>query len=255
VVRVFINYHVLRQFEMNPRGKAELLRRNIIKIDCNIMELLLSNYYKEITGGLVVQHMQLAHADELEALQRIVFPTLGEDELILAVHYRHHLQLFPEGQFVITDQGKVIGMTTTMRSNFDFEHYHHTFKETIAGGWLTNHNPIGDWLYGLDLGVHPNYRGQGLARILYRARHEVAKKLHLRGQVTVGMMSGYGALVDELTGDQYYQQLLAGNRTDPTITPQMKIGFKPIALVPGYLNDPACGNYGVLIKLDIEMEI
>jgi GNAT superfamily N-acetyltransferase len=219
------------------------------------MQTQIKHYYKQIGDGLVVRHMQPAHADELEALQRIVFPTLDEDELILAAHYLRHLEVFPEGQFVITDSDKIIGMTTTMRSNFDFNHYHHTFKETIAGGWLTNHNPGGEWLYGLDVGVHPDYRGKGLARHLYRARHELAKELGLKGQVTVGMMNGYGAVSNEMSGEQYFKELLEGKRTDPTITPQMKVGFEPIALIPDYLNDPTCGNYGVLIKIDINKEI
>jgi GNAT superfamily N-acetyltransferase len=219
------------------------------------MQQTLQKYHKEIGGNLVVRHMRHEDAPELELLQIIVFPTLSDDELIRAKHYLRHLQLFPEGQFVITDNGKVIGMTTTMRSTFDFNHYHHTFMETIAGGWLTNHNPDGDWLYGLDVGVHPAYRGKGLARHLYRARHAVAKQLGLRGQVTVGMMNGYGAVSNEISGEEYYKQLLEGKRTDPTLTPQMKVGFEPIALVPDYLNDPACGNYGVLIKIDIDKEI
>lgn len=212
-------------------------------------------YHQEIAGGLIVQHMQPQHADALEALQKVVFPTLGQDELILAVHYLRHLQVFPQGQFVITDGDKVIGMTTTMRSNFDFNHYHHTFKETIAGGWLTNHHPHGEWLYGLDVGVHPHYRGKGLSRYLYRARHSVARQLGLKGQVTVGMMNGYGAASHQISGESYYNELISGKRTDPTLTPQMKIGFVPIALIPDYLNDPACGNYGVLIKIDIDKEI
>lgn len=215
----------------------------------------LQKYYKEIGAGLVVRHMQREYAPALELLQIIVFPTLSDDELIRAEHYLRHLELFSEGQFVITDNGKVIGMTTTMRSTFDFNHYHHTFRETIAGGWLTNHNPEGDWLYGLDVGVHPAYRGKGLARHLYRARHEIARELGLKGQVTVGMMNGYGAVSSKMSGEQYYKQLLEGKRTDPTLTPQMKVGFEPIALVPDYLNDPACGNYGVLIKIDIDKEI
>ena len=219
------------------------------------MEVLFSNYYKEIAGGLIVQHMKAHHAVELEALQKIVFPTLKVDELILAVHYLRHLEVFPEGQFVITDKDKVIAMTTTMRSNFDFDHYHHTFKETIAGGWLTNHNPDGDWLYGLDVGVHPDYRGNGLSRFLYRARHEVATHLGLKGQVTVGMLNGYGGVSNLISGEVYYEELLQGKRTDPTITPQLRIGFEPIALIAEYLNDPACGNFGVLIKIDIDKKI
>lgn len=219
------------------------------------MQTQIKKYYKQIAEGLVVQHMQPVHADALEALQRIVFPALDEDELILAVHYRRHLEVFPEGQFVITDKDKVIGMTTTMRSNFDFNHHHHTFKETIAGGWLTNHQPDGEWLYGLDVGVHPDYRGKGLARHLYRARHELAKELGLKGQVTVGMMNGYGAVSNKMSGEEYYKELVEGKRTDPTITTQMKVGFEPIALIEDYLNDPTCGNYGVLIKIDINKEI
>jgi len=219
------------------------------------MQTTFPKYYQEIQDGLVIRHMQPGDAQQLEALQKTVFPTLADDELIRAVHYLRHMELFPEGQFVITDGNRVIGMTTTMRTDFDFLHYHHTFKETIAGGWLSNHNPGGEWLYGLDMGLLPAYRGRGLARILYRARHEVARSLGLKGQLTVGMMSGYGAVANQLSGEQYYGELINHQRKDPTLTPQMKIGFEPIALMPNHLNDPVCGNYGVLIKLDIEKNV
>ncbi len=219
------------------------------------MNSTIKEYYIKTDSGLVVQNTKPEHAEQLEALQRIVFPTLAEDELILAKHYLKHLEIFPEGQFVITDKDEVIGMTTTMRSTFDIANHQHTFKETFAGGWMTNHNPNGDWLYGLDIGVHPIYRGLGLARLLYRARHQMAWQLGLKGQITVGMMSGYGAVSKQMTGQQYYNELIAGKRTDPTITPQMKVGFEPVALVPEYLSDPVCGNYGVLIKIAIKKEI
>jgi len=177
------------------------------------------------------------------------------DEVVSQKHKTLRLELFPEGQLVVKDRDKVVAMTTTMRSKFDFNHYHHTFKETIAGGWLTNHDPEGDWLYGLDIGVHPDYRGLGLARILYRARHEIARDLGLKGQITVGMMNGYGAVSDQMTGEQYYQELIEGKRKDPTLSAQIKVGFEPIALIPDYLKDPACGNFGVLIKIDINKTI
>jgi len=219
------------------------------------MQTLLTNYSVTTSSGLVVQNTRPEHTAQLEELQRIVFPTLVEDELILEKHYLNHLKIFPEGQLVITDKDRVIGMTSTMRSRFDMGNYQHTFKETFAGGWMTNHEPEGDWLYGLDIGIHPDYRGLGLARLLYRARHTIARQLGLKGQITVGMMSGYGALGEALTGEQYYLELIAGKRTDPTLSPQMKIGFVPIALVPGYLNDPVCGNFGVLIKIDVDRDI
>lgn len=214
------------------------------------MTTITTPYYYKIQPGMAVQQMLPQHAEQLAALQRIVFPTLAADELIKAPQFLHHLKLFPEGQFVITNYDEVIGMTSCMKSNFST--VHHTFKEISAGGWFTNHNPNGDWLYGLDMGIHPDYRGKGLARFLYRARHQVAKAMGLKGQYTVGMMNGYGAVADSISAAAYFVQLQQGKRTDPTLTPQMKVGFELVTLIPGYLTDPACGNYGVLIKIDID---
>lgn len=207
-------------------------------------------YYQQLQPCIAVEQMQVHHTGQLEALQKTIFPLLAEDELIQSVHYLRHLQIFPEGQFVITLGEEVIGMTSTMRSAFNDNH--HTFKETIAGGWLTNHNPDGDWLYGLDMGVLPAYRGKGLARGLYRARQILAQSLKLKGQFTVGMMNGFGALNGSVSAQQYFEELKAGKRTDPTLTAQIKIGFEPISLIPNYLSDPTCGGYGVLIKMDAD---
>lgn len=146
-------------------------------------------------------------------------------------------------------------MTTTMRTDFDLSSYQHTFSETSGQGWLTRHQPDGEWLYGLDMGVHPAWRGRGGARLLYRARQLLVRRLGLSGQLAVGMMNGYGAVSGELSGEDYYRQWLAGHREDPTLTRQRKIGFEPLGLIPGYLHDPACGNYGVLLRLDAGREV
>ncbi len=200
-----------------------------------------------IQEDFMLEAMKPHHAHQLEELQRLVFPTLAEEELILARHYLRHLELFAQGQFVITYHEQVVGATTTMRSDFDFDHYHHTFNETIAGGWLTNHNPEGIWLYGLDVSVHPDFRRKGLATLLYDARQHLVNALGLKGQITVGMLNGYGLVSKDMSGEEYYAELLAGNRKDPTVSTQMKVGFKPIGLIPDYLNDPSCGNYGVML--------
>ena len=203
-----------------------------------------------IQEDFMLEAMKPHHAHQLEELQRLVFPTLAEEELILARHYLRHLELFAQGQFVITYHDQVVAATTTMRSDFDFDHYHHTFNETIAGGWLTNHNPEGVWLYGLDVSVHPDFRRKGLATLLYDARQHLVNALQLKGQITVGMLNGYGLVSKDMSGEAYYAELLAGNRKDPTVSTQIKVGFKPIGLIPDYLNDPSCGNYGVMLVWD-----
>ena len=71
------------------------------------------------------------------------------------------------------DGDRVVGATATLRLHFDFAHIDHTFADIIQGGWLTSHEPDGDWLYGADIGVDPAYRGRGLATALYAARQEL----------------------------------------------------------------------------------
>ena len=61
----------------------------------------------------------------------------------------------------------------------------------------------------------PDYRGPGLAQALYAARQELVWALGLKGQVTAGMMSGYGAVKHRMSAEEYYEGLVAGRINDP----------------------------------------
>jgi GNAT superfamily N-acetyltransferase len=211
--------------------------------------------WARLPGGLEVHRTQPVHADRLAQLQVIVFPTLADDERFKAPHYLRHVEQFPEGQFCAVHGDRVVGMTSTIRMDFDFEHLDHTFADIIDGGWMSTHDPAGPWMYGADIGVHPEYRGRGIARALYAARQDTVRRLGLVGQVTVGMPSGYGAVKHAMTGEAYYAELVAGERSDPTISAQLAIGFVPRGLIPGYINDPVCDGYGVVLVLPADREI
>jgi GNAT superfamily N-acetyltransferase len=142
-----------------------------------------------------------------------------------------------------------------MRLKFDFDHPDHTFGELIAGGWLTPHDPEGNWMYGLDIGTHPDYRQRGIARGLYYARQETVRRLGLTGQLAGGMMIGYGKYKDQMSGEEYFAKMKAGEIYDPTVSTQMRVGFEPAVLIPNYINDPTCGGYGVLIRLLASQEV
>jgi len=210
---------------------------------------------KVLSSGIKIASTRKEHAPGLEELQILCFPTLDDDQRFKSAHYGKHIELFAEGQFVALDGDKVVGMTSTIRMHFDFSHVEHKFADVIQGGWLTSHQPEGDWLYGADIGTHPDYRRRGIARGLYAARHLTVRALGLKGQVTVGMLRGYGALKEETSAQNYYDSLLGGERTDPTISAQMSVGFEPRGLLPDYLNDPVCDNYGVLLVLAAEKDV
>jgi len=219
------------------------------------MHAVTGAYRRVLPNGLVIASARAEHAAQLEALQRVVFPTLADEERFKTAHYLKHLDLFPAGQFVGLDGERVVAATTTIRLHFDFTDRSHTFADIIQGGWLTSHQPDGEWLYGADIGVHPDYRGMGLAQALYAARQELVWTLGLEGQVTAGMMSGYGAVKDRMSAEEYYEGLVAGRINDPTLSMQRRVGFEFRGLLKDYLQDPVCDNYSVLIVLDAAREV
>ena len=198
------------------------------------------------------------HAEALAELQRTVFPTLDPAERFGADHYRRHAAIFPEGQFVAVADAlpdTPIAATTTLRLNLDLSRPRHRFPEFLGGLFLTAHDPDGEWLYGADVGVHPDWRRRGIARALYAARQTTAQRLGLRGQLTVGMLNGYGAVRERMSAEEYYRRLVAGEIRDPTVSAQMRIGFRPGGLIPDYVRDPRCGGYGVLLTLPADGQI
>jgi GNAT superfamily N-acetyltransferase len=213
------------------------------------------SYDKPLRSGIVVVSTRAEHAAQLERLQEICFPSLDPAERFKKEQYLKHIEIFPDGQFVALNGERVVGMTSTLRMEFDFEHTDRTFAEVAQGGWLTSHDPKGSWLYGADIGTHLDYRRRGIARGLYAARHDTVRRLGLRGQVTVGMLRGYGALKEQMSADEYYESMIKGERADPTVSAQMKVGFQPRGLIRDYLNDPACEGCGVLLVFEADRDV
>ncbi len=187
------------------------------------------------------------HARGLEQLQRDCFPTLGQDELMREEHFLSHYRVFPEGDFVLLDGERVVGLGSGFFTDFDFEEPGHTFREVIAGGYYTNHDPKGDWYYGADISVHPDYRGRGLGKRLYDARKDLVRGCGRKGMVAGGMLPGYAERREELSVPEYVEKVVAGELFDPTLSFQLKIGFRVRGLLENYLEDRASDDWAALI--------
>ena len=213
------------------------------------------SFFRRLPDSLVVLNARPEHAGQLEELQRVCFPTLSDDERFKAAHFLKHQELFAAGQLVALEDDRVVGATATLRLPFDPTHAGHTFADIIQGGWMTSHDPSGDWLYGADISTHPDYRGRGIGRALYAARQELVWRLGLQGQVTAGMLAGYGAVKATMPVETYYAGVLSGTIRDATLSMQIAIGFEPRGLLPNYLNDPVCDNYAVSLILPAAKQI
>jgi GNAT superfamily N-acetyltransferase len=187
-------------------------------------------------------------AEDLEAIQRTSFPSLSEGEIITAEHYKAHVRRFPEGQFaVVTSGGRVIGCSTDFRTDFDLDHIEHRYIDAVDNNWLGNHDPTGDWLYGADIGVLPEYRGRGIARLLYRARHDLVRRLGLKGHIAGSMLRGYGMRKDQITVDRYVAGVVAGRLVDPALSVHLKCGFRVLGIIQDYVTDASCDHKAAFI--------
>ena len=198
-----------------------------------------------------VVNLQPEHIPELVRLQRLSFPTLTDLERLNEEKYFKHLELFPEGQLVAVAymEGEMIpiGSTSTFRTDFDFDHIQHTFLDAVAEGWLTHHNPHGTWLYGADLNVHPKYRGMRVGGRLYEARQQLVRRLNLRGELAGGLIPGYHQHADTLTIAQYVLHVHQTRLHDPTLSMQLRNGFRVRGILYDHIADPRSHNAATLI--------
>ncbi len=193
------------------------------------------------------------YAEQMESLSHAVYGSTHEhpDGTLLAEHFRRHVELFPEGQFVALAAGQVIGLTASMRIPFDPAHpFIESWEQTISDGWLNRHDPAAEWMYGVESCVHPAYQGMGIGGKLMEARFEVARALNLRGMVAGSAIIDYYKVADRVSVEDYLQGVVDGRYFDRNLSKQIRKGFRAVAPIPDYLPDPETRGWGVVIVWD-----
>ncbi len=187
------------------------------------------------------------HAEALEVLERTVFNTIDPGDLYDAPELTRLAEAFPEGNFVVLDGERPIGMGLGIFVEFDFEHTDHTLADITGEDGVSNHSMDHPWYYGTDISVYPEYRGRGIGRELYELRKGCVRRFNKRGIVAGGVLPGYRQYIKEMTADEYIQKVVAGELYDPTLTFQIDNGFEAHGALQGYVDDPSVGHNSVLI--------
>lgn len=91
------------------------------------------------------------------------------------------LRRFPEGQFVASLEGQVVGFCTALRIDEPTARRPHTWREITGGGAASRHDPDGDVLYGTALMVADEKADLAIEERLDDARRALARELGLKG--------------------------------------------------------------------------
>ncbi len=160
---------------------------------------------------------------------------------------RGQLGNFPEGQFVAEYDGRIVGHCATFRIDEATAMAPHSWREITAGGYAARHDPLGDWLYGMEVCVDPDYRGLRIGRRLYDQRKKLCQSLELKGIVFVGRLPGLKRKLRQHGSVEAYVEAVESARVrDATLSFQLRNGFEAHGVIPDYLpSDAESMGYGV----------
>ncbi|HEX7001600.1 MAG TPA: GNAT family N-acetyltransferase [Trueperaceae bacterium] len=196
---------------------------------------------------------RLRHAEGVYDVIRLAngYPTDRYCHCINPEAVAEQLERFPEGQFVAVtyEDGaeKVIGMASTMLTARSPDEPPLAWYDEIGSFGLRNHEPDGEWLYGVEIAVHPDYQRHGVGSALYRARLALIDDLDLRGWYAGGMLMGYDRYRDALSTAEYARLAIAGELNDPTVSMQLNRGFEARAIIENYYPEWKAGHAAVLL--------
>jgi hypothetical protein len=142
----------------------------------------------DFESRLRVRPMRVDDYEALVTLQVKCFA--GEPPWTLA-HVESMIAHFPQGQICIELDEELVASSCSLIVDFgDYDDWH-SWREIADDGFIRNHDPDGDTLYGIEIMVDPELRGYRLSRRLYGARKALARDLNLRRIIVGGRIPGY----------------------------------------------------------------
>src|SRR6516165_11089064 len=173
---------------------------------------------KKFEKNLAVRPLQLSDWEHVVALQKLCFPGM---EPWSKEQFGSQLKIFPEGQIGVEYQGKLVASSGSLILDFELYKDWHSHEEISDSGYIRNHKPDGTTLYGIEIMVHPDYRGLKLARRLYDARKRLAREKNLMRIVVGGRIPGYARYAGKMTPRQYIDKVMNKDVFDPILTTQL----------------------------------
>ena len=158
---------------------------------------------------------------------------------------------FPKGQVVIKADGVVVGCALSIIVKYNKFGDRHTYQQITGNYTFNTHDSKGNVLYGIEVFIHPDYRGLRLGRRLYDARKELCEELNLEAIVFGGRIPNYHKHSDDLNPKEYIQKVKQKEIYDPVLTFQLSNDFHVKKVIKSYMpEDDQSLEYGTLLQWD-----
>lgn len=196
--------------------------------------------------NLAIRNATEADILAIVALSRRVYP--GQVPYS-AGQIRGQINAFPEGQFVVTYDGALVGHAATFIARERLVLADHSWDTITGGGFAARHDADGDWLYGMEVCVDQARRRLRIGQRLYEARKRLCQELGLKGIAFGGRMPAYGRRRRQFPDPADYLAAVQVRQVrDPVIAFQLRAGFEPVRVLRDYLpEDSESGGHAALM--------
>lgn len=161
------------------------------------------------------------------------------------------ITIFPEGQIVTVVDDKIVGCALSIIVDYDMVKGDHTYAKVTGNETFDTHNPQGNILYGIEVFIHPEYRGLRLARRMYEYRKELCEKLNLKAIMFGGRIPNYYKYADQMRPKEYIEKVRSREIYDPVLTFQLSNDFHVRRVMRNYLpNDEESKHCATLLQWD-----
>jgi predicted amidohydrolase/ribosomal protein S18 acetylase RimI-like enzyme len=161
------------------------------------------------------------------------------------------IEIFPEGQIVTEADKKIVGCALSIIVDYDKVKNDHSYDLITGHETFDTHNPKGNILYGIEVFIHPEYRGLRLARRMYEYRKELCESLNLKSIMFGGRIPNYHLHADEMRPKEYIEKVRKKEIYDPVLTFQLSNDFHVRKVMTNYLpNDEESKHYACLLQWD-----
>jgi len=161
------------------------------------------------------------------------------------------ITIFPEGQIVVVADNKIVGCALSIIVDYDMVKNDHTYASVTGQETFNTHNPEGNILYGIEVFIHPEFRGLRLARRMYDYRKELCETLNLKAIMFGGRIPNYHKYAQDLRPKEYIHKSVRKEIFDPVLTFQLSNDFHVRKVMTNYLpNDEESCHYACLLQWD-----
>lgn len=155
----------------------------------------------------------------------------------------------PEGQICLVDHDRIVGVALSVQVDYQRFSNPHTYDDLISKTETIINNAKGDALYGLDILIHPDYRGFRLGRRLYEARKELCRQHNLRAILAGGRIPNYYKHADKMSPSEYFEAVKNKRIYDPILTFQLSNDFQVTRVLKKYLpEDEKSQGFATLLE-------